>query len=152
MAKPHGWNWSPFARRQKRRTRVCVAENSSLKWKLPARSSFLALRSNLAEVTGLSHCNCNETCRCLQCLDLANIEAGNWGEVDVPKPTKTAAPRRKYFKEPDSRLYSVAARRAGSYTRRRQEKPDAPPSTLRAICPVLGRHHYLAKRARNRHL
>lgn len=152
MAEPHGWNWSPFARRQKRRTRVCVAENSSLKLKFPAGSSFLALRSDLAEGTGLSHSNCNETCRCLQCLDLANIEAGNWREVDVPKPTKTAAPRRKYFKEPDSRLYSVAARRTGSYTRRREEKPDAPPSTLRAFCPALGRHHYLTKRVRKRHL
>lgn len=72
-----------------------------------------------------------------KCLDLANVKGGNWGEVDVPKPTKTVAPRRKYFKEPDSHLYSLAARRAGSYTRR-EEKPDAPLSTLRAFCPVLG--------------
>lgn len=80
---------------------------------------------------------------------MVNVEAGNWGEVDDPKHTKTAAPRRKYFKEPDSHLYSLAARRAGSYTRRREEKPNAPPSTLRAFCPVLGRHLYLIRRERD---
>lgn len=81
---------------------------------------------------------------------MVNVEGGNWGEVDVPKPTKTAAPRRKYFKEPDSHLYSLAARRAGSYTRKREEKPDAPLSTLRTFCPVLGQHHYLTRRQRER--
>lgn len=135
MAEAQGWSWSPLARQEKGSTGACVAEKMEAPRQKPSGSRGASpCRGHWTEPLATA-VRLADASRALTWLMSKRVE-GERGSSPYP-PAKTAAPRRKYFKEFNSHLLVGAGRQAPG-----QEKPGDsshslhPPSGLPA--PPLG--------------